>query len=247
MLASLAFPFFLFLCNITSIFALSNNLNSKDMEIKRIINLIILDASGSMESIYNQALSGVNETIQTIRMGQKEHPEFQQILTLASFNSGKNYLNVKYSATPIDKVKEITREDYIACGCTALYDAMGEMISELKRKVTPEDRILVTVITDGYENSSTHWSGPQIKSLVEELRQEGWTFTYIGANQDVEAVAGSMGIRNSLAFKETEEGAKAMFKFDRQCRSGFLDRLKLRGYKMSLAEDEDYFETDNTK
>ena len=38
------------------------------MEVKRIINLIILDASGSMESIYNQTLSGVNETIQTIRM-----------------------------------------------------------------------------------------------------------------------------------------------------------------------------------
>ena len=28
------------------------------MEVKRIINLIILDASGSMESIYNQALGG---------------------------------------------------------------------------------------------------------------------------------------------------------------------------------------------
>ena len=212
------------------------------MEIKRIINLMILDASGSMESIYNQALSGVNETIQTIRMGQKEHPEFEQSLTLASFNSGKNYLNVKYSATPIDEVKEIAKEDYIACGCTALYDAMGEMISELKRKVTQEDRVLVTVITDGYENASIHWNGPQIKSLVEELRHEGWTFTYIGANQDVEEVAGSMGIRNTLAFDETEEGTTEMFKFDRECRAGFLDKLKIMGFKKSLIEDEDYFD-----
>ena len=76
---------------------------------------------------------------------------------------------------------------------------------------------LVTVITDGYENASQHWSGPQIKSLVEELRHEGWTFTYIGANQDVEAVAGSMGIRNTLAFEETEEGTKKCLKIDRQC------------------------------
>ena len=214
------------------------------MEVKNIINLMILDASGSMESIYNQALSGVNETIQTIRMGKKEHPEFGQSLTLASFNSGKNYLNVKYSATPIDEVKEITKEDYIACGCTALYDAMGEMISELKRKVTPEDRVLVTVITDGYENASIHWNGPQIKSLVEELRHEGWTFTYIGANQDVEEVAGSMGIRNTLAFDETEEGTTEMFKFDRECRAGFLDKLKIMGFKKSLIEDEDYFDDD---
>jgi hypothetical protein len=213
------------------------------MEIKRIINLIILDASGSMESIYNQALSGTNETIQTIRMGQKDHSELQQCLTLVSFNSGKDYLKVKYSVAPIDEVKEITKEDYVACGCTALYDAMGEMISELKRKLTPEDRVLVTVITDGYENSSTHWSGPQIKSLVEELRQTGWTFTYIGANQDVEAVAGSMGIRNSLAFEETEEGAKRMIKMDRRCRSRFYDKLhvKLHVEEDNLLEDEDYF------
>ena len=214
------------------------------MEVKRIINLIILDASGSMESIYNQALSGVNETIQTVRMGQKDHPELQQCLTLASFNSGKDYLKVKYSITPIEEVKEITKEDYLACGCTALYDAMGEMISELKRKITDEDRVLVTVITDGYENSSTHWTGPQIKSLVEELRQMGWTFTYIGANQDVEVVAGSMGIRNTLAFEETEAGTKAMFARDRRCRSGFFDKV-LRYKKMGhacLEEEDNYFE-----
>ncbi len=213
------------------------------MEVKRIINLIILDASGSMESIYNQALSGVNETIQTVRIGQKDHPELQQFLTLASFNSGKDYLKVKYSVAPIDEVKEITKEDYVACGCTALYDAMGEMISELKRKISEEDRILVTVITDGYENSSTHWSGPQIKSLVEELRHEGWTFTYIGANQDVEAVAGSMGIRNTLAFEETEEGTKRMFARESSSRSRFLKKLHVNlelGHKCMVEED-DYF------
>lgn len=212
------------------------------MEEKRIINLIFLDASGSMESIYNQALGGVNETIQTIRMGQKDYPDMQQFLTLASFNSGKNYLNVKYSATPIDEVKEITREDYVIGGCTALYDAMGEMISELKRKATSNDRVLVTVITDGYENASVHWSGPQIKSYVEELRQAGWTFTYIGANQDVEAVAGSMGIRNSLAFEETEEGAKRMILRDRDSRRRYFDKLHVIGLSKSLIEDEDYFD-----
>ena len=218
------------------------------MEIKRIINLIILDASGSMESIYNQALSGTNETIQTIRIGQKDHPELQQCLTLASFNSGRNYLNVKYSVTPIDEVKEITNEDYVACGCTALYDAMGEMISELRRKLTSEDRVLVTVITDGYENSSIHWSGPQIKSLVEELRHQGWTFTYIGANQDVEAVAGSMGIRNTLAFEETEEGSKEMFACDRMSRETYYmkmqEKLHLRGCKC-LEEEDNYFDKKN--
>ena len=44
------------------------------METKRIFNLIILDASGSMSSIYQQALTGVNETIQTILMAQQPTP-----------------------------------------------------------------------------------------------------------------------------------------------------------------------------
>ena len=37
------------------------------METKKVINLIILDASGSMSTIYNQALGGVNETLGAIR------------------------------------------------------------------------------------------------------------------------------------------------------------------------------------
>ena len=197
-----------------------------------------------MESIYNQALSGTNETIQTIRMSQKDHPELQQCLTLASFNSGNKYLNVKYSVVPIDEVKEITKEDYVVCSCTALYDAMGEMISELRRKMNDEERVLVTIITDGYENASIHWSGPQIKSLVEELRHEGWTFTYIGANQDVEAVAGSMGIRNSMAFEETEEGTAQMFKRESRSRKRFMDRLhvKLHVKDCCLEEEDNYFD-----
>ena len=212
------------------------------MEAKNIINLMILDASGSMESIYNQALSGVNETIQTIRIGQKENPDLKQFLTLASFNSGTNYLKINYSVSPIDEVKELTRKDYVTNGCTALYDAMGEMISELKRKIKPEDRVLVTVITDGYENSSVHWSGSQVKSLVEELRHEGWTFTYIGANQDVEAVAGSMGIRNSMVFEQTENGSKEMFEKERCCRASFYKKLSLHKDDDCLEESTGFFE-----
>ena len=106
--------------------------------------------------------------------------------------------------------------------------------------------MLVTVITDGYENASVHWNGPQIKSLVEELRQTGWTFTYIGANQDVEAVAGSMGIRNTLAFEETEEETAKMFKRDSSSRRRFMDKIadfRLMGCKCMVEED-DYFEND---
>lgn len=118
------------------------------MATMKIFNLIILDASGSMESIYAQALSGVNETLATIRMAQEEHPELRQYVTLASFSAGERFLNHIYSAIPIAEACNITREDYPLLGCTALYDAMGTCISKLQQKVTHSDQVLVTINTN---------------------------------------------------------------------------------------------------
>lgn len=213
------------------------------METQKIYNLVILDASGSMEAIYKQALTGVNETLATIRGAQKDHPELQQYVSLASFSAGENFLNRIYSAVPIAEARNITRRDYPLLGCTALYDAMGTCISELQQKVTHADRVLVTIITDGYENASRTWSGPQIKSLVEELRQMGWTFTYIGADQDVERIAGEMGIQNSLRFSANAKETDAMFEKERRSRSKFYARMSCQMAEPNapLKEDTEYF------
>jgi uncharacterized protein YegL len=213
------------------------------MNTQKIYNLIILDASGSMSAIYNQALSGVNETIATIRMAQQQHPDLEQYLTLASFSAGENFLNRIYSAKPIVEVRDITSADYPLLGCTALYDAMGTTISELQQKLCHDDRVLVTIITDGYENASRTWSGSQIKSLVEELRQMGWTFTYIGADQDVEKVAGGIGVRNCLRFSADEASTLDMFVKERSSRRRYYGAMqaKLLRCESSLSEDTDFF------
>ena len=39
----------------------------------RIFNLVIIDESGSMQSIKKEAVNSVNETIQTIRSAQKKY------------------------------------------------------------------------------------------------------------------------------------------------------------------------------
>mgnify|MGYP004566816155 FL=1 len=61
--------------------------------------------------------------------------------------------------------------------------------------------VVVTIITDGMENASREYNGKTIKELVERLRGEGWTFTYMGANQDSVEVAMSMSIRNGRGQK----------------------------------------------
>lgn len=195
------------------------------MNAQKIFNLVILDASGSMRTIYQQALTGVNETLATIRLAQNGHPELRQYVSLASFSAGEQFLNRIYSAVPIDEARNITREDCPLLGCTALYDAMGTCISELQPKVSHGDRVLVTIITDGYENASRVWTGAQIKSLVGELRQMGWTFTYIGADQDVDEVAGEMGIHNTLRFSANAEETDLMFERERRSRSRFYEHV----------------------
>lgn len=214
------------------------------MENQKIYNLIILDASGSMERIYEQALTGVNETLSTIRRAQKAHPELRQYVSLASFSAGELFLNRIYSAVPIEEARDITTDDYPLLGCTALYDAMGTCIGELQQRTTHDDRVLVTIITDGYENASQTWSGKQIKSLVTELRGMGWTFTYIGADQDVERVAGDLGVRNYLRFSANAEDTKRMFERESACRSAFYDRASVcagMGGLASFVEDTDFF------
>ena len=76
--------------------------------------------------------------------------------------------------------------------------------------------------------------------MVESLRKEGWTFTYIGANQDVEAVASSMSINNSLCFAASAEGTGAMFEQERRSRKAFFGKIS-KGMRGQELADEDYF------
>jgi len=193
---------------------------------KRVHNLIILDESGSMGAIYQPALSGVNETLQTIREGQKEHQTQEHYVSLITFDTG--HYNQIYLNIPAEKTVDITRDQYRPCGGTPLYDTMGRAINELRGNVSKDDIILVTVITDGYENASREYSGKAIKALIETMKTEGWIFTYIGANQDVEAVASSMAIDNSLAFKSNACSTHAMFARECRSRSRLFDRIEQR-------------------
>ena len=205
---------------------------------KRVHNLIIVDESGSMSSIYQSALTGLNETLQTIREAQMEHENQEHIVWLVTFDTG--HFKQIYANTPAEKTEDITPEQYRPCGGTPLYDAMGKSINQLRQMATADDVVLVTVITDGYENASREYNGKAIKALVEEMRVKGWVFTYIGANQDVEAVAASMSIDNHLAFQEDEEGTQAMFARECRSRKKFFGKLNDNIPMCDISKD--YFE-----
>lgn len=205
----------------------------------RIFNLIIIDESGSMQSIKKAAIDSVNETIQTIRSAQKKHDGQEHFVTLVTFNDDVKTI---YECVPVDEVKELTAETYRPDCCTALYDAMGISLNALRKKVADDDKVLVTVVTDGEENASKEYSGKAIKALVDELKAKGWVFAYIGANQDVEAVASKISITNVLDFEATLEGTALMGATVGNARSRLFDRIADLGSSFSsAAANEDFF------
>lgn len=94
--------------------------------------------------------------------------------------------------------------------------------------VTDEDLVLVTIITDGYENSSREYDEDSIKALVERLSEKDWAFSYIGANQDAVAVAKAIGIDNALNFSPDEKGTREMWKRESASRERYY-RLRRQG------------------
>ena len=209
---------------------------------QKIYNLIVLDASGSMYSIRNEAIAGVVETVQTIRTAQKDNANQEHLFSLVVFN-GRSIATV-YDRMPIDKVPDLDANDYQPTDNTPLYDAMGNAITNLQRYINEDDNVLVTVITDGYENSSVEWNHQRVFQLVEDLKKKNWLFTYIGANQDALKVAKGMGIDHSMNYMSNAEGTKAMFRKERLSRKAFYGKLSA-GKRFFEAKSEDYFVDDD--
>lgn len=195
-------------------------MQTKKEKNKRVFNLIIVDESGSMSVIRKQAFSGMNETLQTVRQMQKKFPEQQQLVTLVTFDS--EHTTWHYDNSPVEKTKNLLWKAYNPCAATPLYDAMGKAISKVMAQTTDDDNVLVTVITDGEENSSEEWTLKMIRTMIEKLKKQNWTFTLIGTeNLDVESMAHSFAIDEHMKFEQTEEGTKAMFARERRCRARY--------------------------
>lgn len=197
------------------------------MEKDYIYNLVILDESGSMESIKRAAVSGCNETIQSIHSIQKEHSETQlHFLSLVSFNSC-NSTKILYDKVPIENAKELSSKEYLPDNCTPLYDAMGLSFKHLQNTINKKQKnsVFVTVITDGLENASTIFDAWKLNSMINELKLKGWTFAYIGANQDAVLEGEKIGIQNTIYFEADEKGTKTMFEQANTLRSYYANKV----------------------
>lgn len=157
---------------------------------------IILDKSGSMALIANQAVLNFNEQVQQMKMNSDTQEIYCSLIT---FN-GEVFEHL-WDA-PAKDLEEAAEGTYLTGGSTAFYDALGYTINKTKevasKNIDPDvdNAYLFYIISDGEETSSKKYTQQSISKLIDSCNEEGnWTFTYMGCSKHyVEKVAKDINI-----------------------------------------------------
>ena len=178
----------------------NKNNKPKDVEL-----VFILDRSGSMGGLESDTIGGYNSMLSK----QKKEKTGKVSVTTVLFDDQYELL---YNQVPIEKVSPMTEEEYYVRGSTALLDAIGKTVMQVKAnqdKKEIKDKVLFVIITDGMENASREYRAEQIKKLIEERKEkDNWEFMFLGANIDAIGAAQNIGIDSSRAvrFKSDKKG-----------------------------------------
>jgi uncharacterized protein YegL len=164
---------------------------------------IVLDQSGSMSSLVNEALAAFNNLLEEQR-NLKSAANSSSAFSLALFNSA---VRLVYDGVSIAEAKPLTRDLYTPSDGTALNDAIGAMIQAIGKRIRHRTRVLVAILTDGEENSSRKFSIPDIHQMIAYRRTTyDWQFIFIGP-PEAEHYALSLGIPKSNITSFSADGA----------------------------------------
>lgn len=211
--------------------------------------IAILDRSGSMRPLVSDTIGGYNGWLKQL----KEDSQGQDVaLTLHLFDTQHEFPHI---AADLADVGELTPELYYARGGTALLDAIGQSVSEIKGQMGKQDRALCLIITDGYENSSREYTNEAIAKLIKKCEKKGnWTFDYLGANQDAFAVGASMNVGSTYSTQASPVGTRALWRTNTTRAGGMMTNsarsqapIDQADYDQALADEEAKLKADEAK
>jgi uncharacterized protein YegL len=175
----------------------------------------VLDKSGSMQAVEEAVVEGYNDYLRDLREQGGE-----TLFSLTTFDTRFEHVCV---AEPLANVGELDARRYRPDGCTALFDAIGHTVLQTEQRLEAEGRgeekVLVVVMTDGLENSSTDYDAHSIAELVRDYDERpNWTFVYLGAGHETmdatREAARSMSIKadNAMHWEADPESARKSMK-----------------------------------
>ena len=153
---------------------------------------ILLDRSGSMQSLWVEALSSVNAFAKELA-NKTDGPAVDSHVTLAVFDSQESLqFDVLRRKQPALHWDNVTDKDASPRGMTPLLDAMVRLIA-LAETDNP-DKAVIVVMTDGQENASREVTRDGVKAALDRVKAKGWEVVFLGANFDNIADASSVGV-----------------------------------------------------
>jgi hypothetical protein len=153
---------------------------------------ILLDRSGSMQSLWVEALSSVNAFAKELA-NKTDGPSVDSHVTLAVFDSQESLqFDTLRRKQPALHWEAVTDKDASPRGMTPLLDAMVRIIS-LAEGDSP-DKAVIVVMTDGQENASREVTREGVKAALDRVKTKGWEVVFLGANFDNIADASSVGV-----------------------------------------------------
>lgn len=151
-------------------------------------DFILLDRSGSMESLWKEALGSINAYVKKL-----SDEKVDTGVTLAVFDSQIGNLDFQVIRDRITPAtwNPVSDADAIPRGTTPLNDATGRLVA--LAEAGNYDKVAIIIMTDGHENSSRELSVNQAKALLDKCRAKNWQVIFLGANFDNAHQAASYG------------------------------------------------------
>lgn len=185
---------------------------------KKLYISFVLDETGSMQVVKSLTVAGFNEYVETLR-AEKNAGDMR--FTLTKFNSEK--VEIVHDGVKLDKVELLTEASYNPAHLTPLYDAIGRTIRAIESK-SKKSNVLIVIQTDGQENASGEFTRDGIFGLINEKKKAGWTFVFLGADQDAWLTGQALGLDkgNVMAYagadthKTFREAAAATVSYSRK-------------------------------
>jgi len=167
---------------------------------------LVLDRSGSMQSVREDALGSVNSYIQTAKQDRDLYESRFSMITFSSEG-----IDIIRKNEIMETVKPIGTGEYVCNGLTPLYDAVGRGIGVLDEALEGKPgRAILVVMTDGLENHSREFSHETITSLIKARQERGWMVTFLGEGLDVARQGMAMGaMYNKVAHYAPGEGLRS--------------------------------------
>lgn len=203
----------------------------------------LLDRSGSMQRIAPDVIKGFNTFVKD---QQTSSPDDETALTMSliQFDSESPH-EIVFSRREIAKVTPLTSATFQPRSMTPLYDALGSTIRTAESASVSNERIVVVIFSDGLENASREHSQKSIFDEITAKRNAGWTFVFLGANQDSYAEGGGLGFvgANTQNFAFDGVGTQRACEDVSRATSSMRSNLKKESmYAGKWYDNEDFFE-----